>query len=114
MPPDRTKGHLELLLLAALADGPGHGYSLIAALRARTDGLFDLAEGSVYPALHRLHDLGLVASEWQPVDGRRRRVYWLTQRGAAALAKRRCDWEAFARAVDAVVRRPRRSQMRPA
>jgi PadR family transcriptional regulator PadR len=114
MAPDRTRGHLELLLLATLADGPGHGYSLIAALRERTEGLFDLAEGSVYPALHRLHDLGLVASDWQPVAGRRRRVYRLTERGAAALAERRRDWEAFARAVDGVLRRPQQSRVRPA
>jgi PadR family transcriptional regulator PadR len=104
---DRTRGHLVLLLLGALAEGPAHGYRLITVLRERTGGLVDLPEGSAYPALHRLHELGLVASEWQPVDGRRRRVYRLTESGEAALVERRRDWEEFAAAVDTVLRRPR-------
>ena len=76
---DRIKGHLDLLLLNILSEAPGHGYLVITAIRERTDGALNLTEGSVYPALHRLEELGLLASEWQPVSGRRRRLYRITK-----------------------------------
>ena len=59
-----TKGHLDLVLLGVLASGPGHGYAIITTLKQRSDGALDLPEGSVYPALHKLEDMGLVASDW--------------------------------------------------
>src|SRR5947209_7462972 len=55
------KGHLDVLLLAALEDGPRHGYAVKEALREGSGGRFDLPTGTVYPALHRLEDAGLVA-----------------------------------------------------
>ena len=60
-----VRGHLDLLVLSVLADtGPVHGYGIISALRARSDGAFDLPEGTVYPALHRMEKDGLVLSRW--------------------------------------------------
>ena len=100
---ERLKGNLDLLLLAVLAAGPGHGYAIISALRDRSGGTFDLPEGTVYPALHRLEDAGLLASSWADVNGRRRRVYGLTDRGAAALAAEQAEWRIFAVGVQAVV-----------
>jgi len=97
------RGHLDLLLLAVLQPGPVHGYAAIAALRDRSDGAFDLAEGTVYPALHKLERAGLVASRWTDGGGRRRRVYELTSAGAAALAARRQEWGRFASSVQAVL-----------
>jgi len=101
---DRVRGHLELLLLSVLSDGPGHGYALLAALRDRSDGALDFTEGAVYPALHRLEDLALIDSDWQQVLGRRRRVYRITPAGTKALAAQRSDWRALVDAVDAVLR----------
>jgi DNA-binding PadR family transcriptional regulator len=86
-------GQVDLLLLAALATGPAHGYALISTLKERSDGAFDLPEGTVYPALHRLEGAGMVASSRQVVNGRQRRVYALTRRGRAALRRRQDDWE---------------------
>ena len=100
---ERLKGHLDLLLLSVLAAGPAHGYAIITALRARSDGAFDLPEGTVYPALHRLEDAGLLASSWSAADGRRRRVYALTSNGEAALAAERGEWKRFAGGVQAVL-----------
>jgi DNA-binding PadR family transcriptional regulator len=99
----RPTGHLDMLLLAVLVGTPRHGYAVIEALRSRSDGTFDLPEGSVYPALHRLEDAGLVESRWAEVDGRRRRVYRLTGAGATALAERRQAWTQFATGVEAVL-----------
>src|SRR2546425_12523382 len=87
------RGHLDLLLLGTLRQtGPAHGYALICALRERSAGVFDLPEGTVYPALHRLERDGLVSSEWDTSAPRRRRVYSLTPDGAAALAAKRREW----------------------
>jgi PadR family transcriptional regulator, regulatory protein PadR len=101
---DRVKGHLDLLLLGVLDAEPGHGYAVISALRERSDGALDLAEGAVYPALHRLEAAGLLASDWQPVGGRRRRMYRLTPDGRRALAAERSSWTALVSAVEAVLR----------
>jgi PadR family transcriptional regulator PadR len=103
---ERLKGHLDLLLLAAVQSRPAHGYAIAEVLRARSDGVFDLPEGTLYPALHRLERAGLMSSRWSEVNGRRRRVYQLTPKGHRALAKRQTEWRDFARAVHAVVGGP--------
>jgi DNA-binding PadR family transcriptional regulator len=100
---ERIKGHLDLLLLSVLAAAPAHGYAIISALRDRSEGTFDLAEGTIYPALHRLEESGQLSSSWAAVDGRRRRVYALTDAGAAALAAERTEWRRFAGGIHAVV-----------
>ena len=98
------KGHLDLLVLGVLADGPKHGYAVIDELRVRSGDAFDIPEGSLYPVLHRLERADLLASEWVEVAGRRRRVYRLTDRGRAALVSERAEWQKFAGAVAAVLK----------
>jgi PadR family transcriptional regulator len=93
------KGHLDLLLLATLADGAKHGYAVIERLRERSAAAFDLPEGTVYPALHRLEKGGLISSEWSTVRGRNRRTYRLTEKGRGALGEQRRAWDEFANAV---------------
>ena len=100
---EALKGHLDLLLLSTLAQGPAHGYGLVDALRGRSEGAFDLGEGTMYPALYRLERGGLVASSWKVVGGRRRRVYRLTRGGRKALERQLAEWRAFSNAVEAVV-----------
>jgi PadR family transcriptional regulator len=100
------RGHLDLLLLATLhRTGPAHGYALITALRERSGGAFDLPEGTVYPALHRLERDGAVTSAWDAESPRKRRVYRLTREGEAALAAKRTQWRTFARGMQSVVGR---------
>jgi DNA-binding PadR family transcriptional regulator len=103
MTSDRFRGHVDLLLLSVLENEQAHGYRLAEAIRTRSGGTFDLPEGTVYPSLYRLERNGLVASRWERVDGRRRRVYRLTRRGTGELARHRADWRDFARAMEAVV-----------
>ena len=99
MPGESRKGHLDLLLLATLRSGPAHGYAIIEELKRRSDGAFDLPEGTIYPALHRLERSGAIESEWSSDSGRRRRVYRLTRRGHRALAEQTSAWEGFAKAM---------------
>jgi PadR family transcriptional regulator PadR len=103
MTAETLKGHLDLLLLAAVQVRPTHGYAIAETLRARSEGAFDLPEGTLYPALHRLERAGFLTSRWSEVSGRRRRVYQLTKKGQRALATRHDEWRDFARAVHAVV-----------
>jgi PadR family transcriptional regulator, regulatory protein PadR len=103
---EKLKGNLDLLLLSVLAAGPGHGYSIITRLRERSAGAFDLPEGTVYPALHRLEQAGLLASSWAVVTGRRRRVYELTAAGEHALADEAARWRAFSGSVSMVLGGP--------
>jgi len=94
------KGHLDMIVLAALSAGPAHGYAVIEEIRRRSGGGFELPEGTIYPALHRLEQAGLLASRWVTAEsGRRRRVYALTKRGGRALAERRAVWEQFSEAI---------------
>jgi PadR family transcriptional regulator len=99
------KGHLELLLLAVLAEGAKRGYAVIDELRRRSDNVFDLPEGTIYPVLHRLEKSDYLSSEWSTVRGRRRRTYRLTERGRRALGEQRRDWNLFSGAVTRVVGR---------
>jgi DNA-binding PadR family transcriptional regulator len=100
---EALKGHLDLLLLAVIEPGQLHGYAIIDALRQRSRDIFDLAEGTVYPALHRLEDAGLLKSSWEQAQGRKRRVYALTGRGRTALERQQAEWKAFATGMNAVL-----------
>lgn len=99
------KGHLDVLLLATLEDGPRHGYAVKEALREGSDGRFDLPTGTIYPALHRLEQAGLIAGSWSTVEGRRRRTYQLTADGLRRLHTDRSNWHGFAAAVTALLER---------
>lgn len=96
------KGHMDLLLLSALVDGPRHGYRIIEAVRERSGGVLDLAEGTVYPALHRLERAGWLASAWETPEGRRRRTYRLTPRGQRELSRQNEEWRTFSSAITRV------------
>lgn len=97
------KGNLDLLLLAVLAQAPAHGYEIAERLRHRTDGAFDLPEGTIYPALHRLEARGWAASSWESAGGRKRRVYALTEPGRRQLAAQRREWAAFSAGIALIV-----------
>jgi PadR family transcriptional regulator PadR len=103
MKADQLKGHLDALLLAALEDGPMHGYAVMEALRESTGGRLDLPTGTIYPALHRLEAAGLIAGSWSVFAGRRRRCYSLTGAGEHALLRRRADWRDFAAVMSAAL-----------
>ena len=100
---EELKGHLDGLLLAALEDGPRHGYAVIEALRQSTGGQLDLPTGTIYPALRRLEHAGLITGSWSVVGGRQRREYRLTAVGARALSGKRADWADFAAIVTAAL-----------
>ena len=97
---EMLKGHLDLIVLAALSARPAHGYAVIEEIRRKSGQAFDLPEGTIYPALHRLEQADLLVSRWVTAEsGRRRRVYELTRHGERALADRRAIWQQFSAAI---------------
>jgi PadR family transcriptional regulator PadR len=100
---DILRGQLELVLLATLRTGPLHGYAIMKELRESSGGELDVLEGTLYPALHRLEQAGLIKSRWATVGGRRRRVYELTRKGARAFAEQASEWRSFVRTLDALL-----------
>ena len=97
------KGQVDLLLLSVLATEPAHGYRVVERIRERSDGAFDLAEGTVYPSLYRLERQGHLVSRWDDGEGRRRRVYRLTRSGRRELVRRRRSWNQIGVAMEAVL-----------
>lgn len=97
------KGHLDMLLLATLQNGPRHGYAVREALREASGTRLDLPTGTIYPALRRLEAAGLVNGHWSASSGRRRRTYELTATGRRKLAGDRAAWKDFTAVVTAIL-----------
>jgi transcriptional regulator len=101
---EMLKGHLDMIVLAALASGPAHGYAVIQEIHRRSGGAFELPEGTIYPALHRLEQGGLLDSRWTTAEsGRQRRIYSLTRSGKQALAGHRKIWRRFSDAIGSLL-----------
>ena len=93
------KGTLPTLILEALANEPSHGYRIAQRIKDRSQGVLDFKEGTLYPALHKLENEGLVESCDGVEKGRLRRYYRITELGRAALTKDRAEWRELSRAV---------------
>ncbi len=97
---DLFTGTLELLVLRVLARERMHGFGVGRILRENSSGVLDVAEGVLYPALHRLENRGLVDSDWGRTEaGRRAKFYSLTRKGEARLDEIESEWARFQRAV---------------
>ena len=99
------QGTLDLLVLSTLSRGPLHGFGIAQRIQQDSDELLRVEEGSLYPALHRLEQSGLLAGEWGETDnGRRARFYSLTARGRRQLALELDSWQRLSRGVALVLR----------
>ncbi len=98
------KGSIDLVLLAILEREPLYGYQIVKEVKAASQDVLLLKEGSLYPALHRLEKAGLVTSFWQTrEDGAPRRYYLLTATGEEAVKVRRSEWKTFTTAIERVL-----------
>jgi transcriptional regulator len=99
------RGTLELLLLQALEPGPSHGYGIARHIQRATGDALAVEEGSLYPALYRLEQNGMVAARWTTAEsGRSVREYRITGAGRKQLAAKRRDWQAFVKAMSRMVK----------
>ena len=103
-PTDRLQGTHDLLILRTLQTGPMHGWGIAQRLLLLSDELFQVNQGSLYPALHRLEDQGWIAAEWGTSDNNRKaRFYRMTAAGRRQLSRERENWDAFVAAVTRVL-----------
>ena len=98
------KGTTETLVLAVLRDAPSHGYELVERLRRRSEGIFELGEGTLYPLLYKLEARGLISGKWESRSGeRRKRVYRITPRGRKQLTQRSEEWTSLVQGMSLVL-----------
>jgi PadR family transcriptional regulator PadR len=97
---DLPQGTLDLLILKVIAIGPVHGYAIAQRLEQVSRGVVQVPEGSLYPALHRLENRGLLAADWKETEtGREAKFYRLTRKGLKQLEAETADWQ---RLIDAI------------
>ena len=101
---DLLQGSLDLLILKTLDLEPLHGWAISKRIQLLSRGVLEVNQGSLYPALYRLRDRGLVESEYgESEEGRRVKVYSLTRKGRQALERERESWRLFSGAVEAIL-----------
>jgi PadR family transcriptional regulator PadR len=104
---DMRSGSTAVLILRLLADEPMYGYQMVKELQARSEGYFEMEQGTLYPALHRLERDELVRSEWQIVgEGAPRKYYHITDAGQAALRECAAQWIDFSQGLLKILNGP--------
>ena len=100
---EQEPGGMDLLILHLLAERDMYGYEMVTELASRSNEVFQLKEGTLYPLLHRLEKEGAVSAYEEKKEGRVRRYYRLTRKGGEKLRERTEAWEKYAGAVNAVL-----------
>ena len=102
---DLPQGTLDLLILKVAALGPVHGYAIAQRLQQVSRDVVQVPQGSLYPALHRLENRGLLTADWkQTENGREAKFYRLTRKGRASLESETASWERLSEAVGLILR----------
>jgi len=102
---DLLAGTLDMLILRILQAGPAHGLEIAQRIERQSDDVLLIEQGSLYPALHRLEQRGLLAPAWRPSEtGREAKYYRLTRAGRAQLDAERASWRRLTRAIGVVLR----------
>ncbi|MEX0891273.1 MAG: PadR family transcriptional regulator [Gemmatimonadota bacterium] len=99
------RGSVDLLILRALELEPSHGWAISNRIQELSQGVLEMNQGSLYPALQRLEQKGWIRASWQQLEemNRRARVYALTARGQRELARETESWRRYARAMKRVL-----------
>ena len=97
------KGSTTMLVLSLLENEDMYGYQMIKRLSLRSQNIFQLKEGTLYPILHNLESINLINSYWDESSGKKRKYYSITKKGKECLKKKKEEWEKFEIGVNAVV-----------
>jgi PadR family transcriptional regulator, regulatory protein PadR len=101
---DLPQGTLDLLILKIIAVNPVHGYAIAQRLEQVSRGVVQVPEGSLYPALHRLENRGLLAADWKETEtGREAKFYRLTRKGLKQLETEAANWQRLIEAVGLIL-----------
>ena len=98
-----AKGSTELLVLSVISEKDMYGYQIIKTIEERSETVFRMKEGTLYPILHALETEGCLVSNLVDAEGRSRRYYKITERGRKQLAEKREEWELFSVSVSKVI-----------
>ena|SRR5215472_11439223 len=102
---DLPQGTLDLLILKIVALGPVHGYAIAQRLQVVSRDVVQVPQGSLYPALHRLENRGLLEADWQETEtGREAKFYKLTKKGRAQLEHEAASWQRLMEAIGLILR----------
>ena len=103
--PDLPQGTLDLLIMQVVALGPIHGYAIAQRIKQVSREVLQVPQGSLYPALHRLENRGLLAATWDASDtGREAKFYRLTAKGRTALKSETANWAKLSEAIGLILR----------
>ena len=106
-PSEFLRGTLDLMIMRALVWGPAHGFAVARWIERATEETLEIEEGTLYPALHRMEERGLIEAEWGLSENNRRAKYYtLTSRGRAHLRAQSESWRRFAKAVGSLLEAP--------
>lgn len=101
---DLPQGTLDLLIMKIVALGPIHGYAVAQRLQQVSREVVQVPQGSLYPALHRLENRGLLAADWKETDtGREAKFYRLTRKGRAQLEAESASWARLTEAIGLIL-----------
>lgn len=101
---DILQGTLDMLILRTLVMGPAHGHTIAQVIEHTSDNALEIEQGSLYPALHRLEDRGLLASQWGVSENNRKaKFYQLTAKGRKHLSAETSRWRHMARAIGLIL-----------
>jgi transcriptional regulator len=101
---DLPQGTLDLLILRIVALGPIHGYAIAQRLTEMSRHVVQVPQGSLYPALHRLENRGLLSAQWkQSETGREAKHYWLTAKGRAQFRNEAESWLRLSEAIHLIL-----------
>lgn len=98
-----VSGSMSMLLLKILSEKDMYGYEMIETLRNRSQNVFELKAGTLYPLLHSLEDKNYLSCYEQEASGKTRKYYQLTKEGRKFLEKKQEEWETYAKAVTNVL-----------
>jgi PadR family transcriptional regulator, regulatory protein PadR len=102
---DLLTGNIDSLLLSLINKQSMYGYQIIKELEDRSQGYFKFKEGTLYPALHRLENSGLIQGKWQVLpNGQQRKYYYLTDKGLSSLEEKKNNWNEFFTAMNLIIR----------
>ena len=102
---DLLQGTLDMLILKTVALQPLHGYAIAQRIGQVSRALLQVPQGSLYPALHRLENRGLLQADWMETEtGRQAKVYRLTRKGRVHLGKEVADWQRLSEAIALILR----------
>lgn len=97
------KGSTPTLLLSLLNGSDMYGYQMISELKSRSQSVFDMKEGTLYPILHSLEQEGAIQSYWKEINGRARKYYHLASKGKKLLMEKQKEWQTYSSAVNHVI-----------